>query len=189
VTGDAKIIQFPTPRLQHGDDIEVDQHDGEDGVFATAVFDRARAFRYVLTRQWAPGSPLVFLMLNPSTADAFILDATVRRCIGFAKREGYGAALVLNIFALRSRNPRRLREVEDPVGPLNDDYIMRMTHGRTTVCAWGTHGAYLDRGKKVARMLAAENRRLVCLHQTKEGHPGHPLYLSQDSPLRPFEVR
>jgi hypothetical protein len=181
------LIQFPTSASQP---IVVDTHDEPDGsMMATAVFDaKDRVYRYLLTRQWAVGTPLVFLMLNPSTADAFVLDRTVSKCIKFARREGFPAIKVLNIFALRSRHPSVLYGHADPVGPLNDEFLLKQTAGLPVLCGWGTHGAYQGRGRQVARMLEGNNRVLYCLSQTKDGHPGHPLFLRDDSPMTRYEV-
>ncbi|WP_030186512.1 DUF1643 domain-containing protein, partial [Streptomyces capuensis] len=58
-------------------------HDPDSGHQGAAVFDRSRIYRYLLTRVWDPSRPLlVYLMLNPSTADATTADPTIRRCTG-----------------------------------------------------------------------------------------------------------
>ena len=126
---------------------------------------------------------LAFIMLNPSTADSRILDATVRRCIDYAKRWGYGALEVGNIFALKSTDPALLYSVKDPIGPENDQAILDIYQkADLTIAAWGSHGAYLNRGREVLRLIPGAK----CLIQTKDGQPGHPLYLKSD--LKPVQI-
>lgn len=158
---------------------------GEWGA-ASATFSADRVFRYTLTRTWDPDGPVVnFLMLNPSTADAFALDPTNRRCVGFAQVWGFGRLVTTNIFALRSTDPKGLRDAADPVGPRNDTIILDAARSADlVVAAWGNHGAFLDRGAQVAGILHAEGLTPHHLRLTSAGHPAHPLYLPGD--LRPI---
>lgn len=161
------------------------------GETATATFSEDRAYRYRLTRTWDPAAPVAtFVMLNPSTADAFTADPTVRRCIAFARRWGCGGLAVLNLFALRSTDPRGLHDHADPVGPGNDAVLTdwAQTHAAAgaagpVVAAWGGYGVLHDRGAAVAALLIAQGVRLQALAITRGGQPGHPLYLRGDSPL------
>ena len=117
-------------------------------------------------------------MLNPSTADETRLDPTVRRCVGYAMRWGYGGLVVGNIFAFRSTDPAGLRAAEDPVGPGNDAALVEMaSRWGMVVCAWGGHGKFMGRGREVAKSVASEARELCALRLTASGDPGHPLYL------------
>ena len=119
-------------------------------------------------------------MLNPSRADAHRDDPTIRRCIGFARDWGYGGIDVVNIFALRATDPRDLRSVRDPVGPRNDEFILRAAARSPVVIAWGVHGALLDRGAKALRLFGA-GTRILALGRTRSGAPRHPLYLRRDA--------
>jgi len=163
---------------------------------ATAVFSPCRTYRYYLDRIWnLDEAPMVFIMLNPSTADALVLDPTIRRCAGFARREGCGGVIVLNLFALRSTDPKALYGHPDPVGPDNDAAIaetvaMADVTGAPVVGAWGVHGVHLDRAGHVAAGLAATlttHTQLLTLGVTKDGHPRHPLYVKGDAPLVPYQ--
>lgn len=160
-----------------------------DGLFgrASATFDTDRIYRYALTRTWDDTLPTVtFVMLNPSTADAFGVDPTIRRCLDFSKREGAGELRVVNLFALRSTNPKALYAHPDPVGPANDEHIVRAAEtSGVVVVGWGAHGALHGRGAAVRRLLP----RMRCLAVTKSGHPGHPLYVRGDAPLIPYPAR
>lgn len=161
---------------------EIDTARGPWGL-ATATFDRTRRYRFRLSRVWDPGRPRVcFVMLNPSTADALVLDPTVRRCAGYAQDWGFGAFEVTNVFALRSTDPTALRQVEDPVGPGNDDAILTAALAADRViCAWGTHATHRGRHTEVNGLLRGAGVTTEVLRLTKEGLPGHPLYLPRSA--------
>lgn len=150
---------------------------------ASATFSADRVHRYLLTRTWDASLPSVnFLMLNPSTADAFQLDPTNRRCVGFAQAWGYGSMVTTNIFAYRSTNPAGLRTAADAVGPENDDTILSAAKSADfVIAAWGTHGELQGRGTAVRTMLGEADVALHALRLTKAGHPGHPLYILGDT--------
>lgn len=146
-----------------------------------ATFSPCRAYRYQLWRTWSRRRPVVFLMLNPSTADAQKNDPTVERCERRARAMGAGGVIVVNIFALRSTDPAALYRVADPVGPDNDESIV---HGctawrpRAVICAWGKHGNLHRRGASVLAMLRAHGVRPLCLALNGDGTPKHPLYVA-----------
>lgn len=158
------------------------------GARGDAIISDCGTYRYLLQRFWDVRlETLNFIMLNPSTADALKDDATIRRCMGFARDLGFGSLEVTNIFALRSTDPKALRKHADPVGPENDEQIVssaRVCH--LTICAWGTHGTLQGRGAKVLRLLRAWGIKPHALAFAKSGIPKHPLYLPGD--LRPMEV-
>ncbi len=152
-----------------------------------ASFDESRTYRYTLHRRWATGGRRVcFCLLNPSTADEFMLDPTLTRCLGYARRWGFAAMETVNIFALRSTDPAALRTHADPVGEANDRAIRRAARRADLVVAgWGTHGALHDRGARVGAML--DNLcEPVCLGTTAAGFPRHPLYLRADAATVPY---
>lgn len=175
-------------------DVHVEQQTDLAGGIAAAVFDSpARIYRYLLTRIWDPTvPPAVFVMLNPSTADALEDDPTIRRLAGangFARRMGAGGLVVVNLFALCSTDPRVLRHHPDPVGRLNDVFIRQATDQATTVvAAWGAAGVEHGRGARVADTLRRRSHVLRCLGQTSTGQPRHPLYLPGDAALEAYEA-
>lgn len=149
----------------------------------TALFSPCRTWRYSLRRSFGPGGQVMFLMLNPSTADEFNNDPTIRRCIGFAKAWGYGRLVVCNIFAYRATDPAVMKRAADPVGPGNDQAISDCYwESDIAVAAWGVHGDHLGRGKRLMTTLPT----LLCLGKTKDGHPRHPLYVSRGQKPEPF---
>lgn len=154
-----------------------------------AVLSECGQYRYRLTRNWdILLRPATFVMLNPSTADAVTDDATIRRCIGFAKRWSCGGIIVVNLFAFRATDPNDLFRAAEPVGPDNDRYIRdAVREGYPVVGAWGNHGAYRDRAKAVCRLISRAGIWLSCLGHTKDKHPRHPLRLPYHQPLLTFE--
>ena len=143
-----------------------------------ASFSRDGHYRYSLTRRWAPGPRITWVLLNPSTADARQDDPTIRRCIDFSRRWGFGALEVVNLFALRTPHPAVLRSAADPVGPGNDRALRRaIERSEAVVAAWGNHGAFVDRANEVRAVLPGD---ALALGLTGRGEPAHPLYLPGD---------
>lgn len=156
---------------------------------AGATFSSTRQYRWTLWRSWARTSQVVFIMLNPSTADETVLDPTLRRCEGFAKRWGFGGMRICNLFALRSTDPAALYAADDPIG-LDNDRAIILTCGlpfvQLVVCGWGVHGGHRQRAAHVARLLQSIQVEPYCLGTTKEGHPKHPLYLKGTTRYTPY---
>jgi len=143
-------------------------------------------YRYALQRTWAPALPrMLWVLANPSTADAADDDPTLRRCVRFAHDHGCGGLAVVNLWAWRSTSPGELARVDDPVGPDNDGWIStssRETDG-PVVLGWGVQAA----GTRVASVLRLlGDRPKHCLGRTRDGHPRHPLYVRADTRLRPW---
>lgn len=160
---------------------------------SVAVYSDCERYRYLLTRIWDASAPrALFVMLNPSTATEFQNDPTVERCERRARALGFGAFRVTNIFAFRATDPRVMRAQADPVGPENDAAIAESAsiwaagQGDRVLCAWGTHGAHLDRGAAVAALLRATGRPLFHLGLSQAGHPKHPLYIGYDQQPQPW---
>ncbi|MBW4698117.1 MAG: DUF1643 domain-containing protein [Aphanocapsa lilacina HA4352-LM1] len=152
-------------------------------VSGDALFDASGRYRYALWRRWdAAGGPLVvFILLNPSAADAARDDPTIRRCLGFARRWGFGALAVVNLFAWRTACPRALAQAADPVGSENDRVLLRVCSGAgRVVVGWGNHGGLYGRDQAVLALLGGE---VHCLGLTRQGRPCHPLYLPGERPL------
>lgn len=146
-------------------------------------------YRYTLTRVWDETKPyIVFVMLNPSTADASEDDPTIKRCIEFAKREGCGALHVVNLFAYRATEPMQMRRAVNPVGTDNDATLIetfkKAAYDKATVVgAWGTNGWHMGRDTVVEALAATSGLALKCFGQNRDGSPKHPLYIKGDQPL------
>lgn len=155
---------------------------------SVAVYSPCERYRYALTRTWDPkGRRALFVMLNPSTATEVQNDPTVERCERRARALGFGAFRVTNIFAWRDTDPRKMRAASDPVGPENDAAIVDgAAWADQVICAWGSHGAHLDRGPAVEALLRATGQPLFHLGLTKHGHPRHPLYIGYAHQPQPW---
>lgn len=154
----------------------------------TALISPCGRYRYRLTRRWGPGALLPFVMLNPSTADADVDDATIRRCMSFARREERGGIVVGNLFAYRATDPEALRAVADPVGPSNVSALTGIIidaafAGVPVLCGWGAYSRLKDQDAMLRRIAAKHGVKLVCLGTTMAGYPRHPLYVRRDQPL------
>ncbi len=162
-------------------------------MFRSALLSCDKRYRYDLRRRWAAtpvpvlGGALLIIGLNPSTADAYTDDPTIRRCIGFAKGLGYGSLLMGNLFAYRATSPLELLEVEDPVGPDTNWHLQAMAkEAAGIIVAWGAfemrRPLFTERAREVTRMLS-KILLPYCFGTTKDGHPKHPLYLRADTPI------
>lgn len=157
---------------------------------SSATFSPCGRYRYDLRRSWDTSRPpLVCCALNPSSADAFKDDPSVRRMISFASAWGAGGLILANIFALRSTDPKGLLAVDDPVGGENDATIERVfrTHqdSRLVLC-WGHHGQLHGRGRTIAEMAWDLHGAPECFGLTQNGQPRHPLYVSGKTPTQFF---
>ena len=146
-------------------------------------------YRWWLTREWsdeAKPSRACWVMLNPSTADDKIDDPTIRRCISFTKRRGFGALIVVNLFALRSTDPKALKNHYGPDHDFGEEnaVIMEATkNSHEVICAWGNGGGLLCRGDDVGRMLERAGVVPLCFGTTGAEEPRHPLYVRSDEPV------
>lgn len=147
--------------------------------------------RWTLWRVWDHLSAAAFVVigLNPSTADATTDDPTIRRCIAFARREGCGRLVMLNLYGFRATDPKQLPSF-DPAEATNfwavkeilehakADYHFQKGHSKV-VAAWGANPAVTRKNSLVADLYPG----MLCLGKTSKGHPRHPLYLRADTPL------
>ncbi len=164
-----------------------------DGQERGALLSACGRYRYKLWRRWDPLKPsVVFVMLNPSTADAFDDDPTIRRCVGFARDWDAGGIRVVNLFAWRATNP-----IDLPTGPeavceqpaagivnRNDAAIAAAPdHGSRIIAAWGAHqGAAVEHRRRVVLdLLGRRGLTVEALGLTKGGAPRHPLYVRADT--------
>lgn len=137
-------------------------------------------YRYTLWRIWNDEGPILqYIGLNPSTADEHQDDPTIRRCIGFAKRWGYGSICMTNLFAWRDTKPENMKKASDPVGPENDWFLQEVASISDRIIAcWGNHGTFMDRDQVVRKMLP---EMFALKLNEKTGQPGHPLYVHSET--------
>lgn len=160
-----------------------------------ALLSADRIFRYSLERVWeTKKASLIFVMLNPSTADADLDDPTIRRCMGFARGWGYGGIEVLNLYAFRSPNPQELAKfLRDNarkfsvLNTTNADYMAAAfrsrRRGAKIVCAWGSSIDTMQLGMAACHRAICYGLRPHCLGVNADGQPKHPLYVPATAPL------
>lgn len=155
----------------------------------SAIISPDGHYRFWLERRWAPGPNVCWIMLNPSTADASIDDPTIRRCIALTKREGYGAMVVVNLFAWRATKPSELATIADPIGGANHSILIdEALSAALVIAAWGAHPMARNVASATRGALRDEGIKLYRLGSlTKGGCPRHPLdrsgQLRSDTPL------
>jgi|SRR5665213_578866 len=155
---------------------------------AGAVLSDDGVYRYRLWRHWGPDELMAWIMLNPSTADASIDDPTIRRCMGFARREGYDGIEVINLFALRATDPKELVGHPDAEGPDNVEAWREVLFSHRVgmiVAGYGNAAARLPGSRAANRWRSGG---WYCLGSTKAGHPRHPLYVAGGRELVPFRA-
>jgi hypothetical protein len=143
-----------------------------------AILSKDRKYRYLLSRIWDDSKPkVVFIGLNPSTADELEDDPTITRCINFANSWGYGGIYMLNLFAYRTTYPKKLFKAHSPIGRFNNKYLIEYSQKTDKViCAWGNDGKFLNRSSEVKKIL----KNTYYLKLNKSNEPAHPLYLKKD---------
>lgn len=179
---------------------------GDDVMSSPAIFsdppgpDGLGTYRYTLWREvqcaddlfsMGPAKSEGFVMwigLNPSTATETMDDPTLRRVQGFTARWGYRRMVMTNLFAYRATDPAEMKRAEHPEGNDNDSILGELsTRAALVVACWGNHGSHLGRADRVCRWMRRLSVKMKCLSVTGEGQPQHPLYLSADTELIPFQ--
>lgn len=160
----------------------------------SAVISKCGLYRLALARACEPTGPrrlrgyVLWVMLNPSTADANLDDPTIRRIKDFTGRWGYSRAVVVNLYSFRATDPKVMLQADDPVGPENDASIVMMAASASkVVCGWGKHGEPL-RVAAVVDLLSVHRGHIYCLGTNEDGSPKHPLYLKKTTPLQPWKL-
>lgn len=146
-----------------------------------ANFSGDRRYRYRLTREWDETKHvLIFVMLNPSTANETTDDPTIRRCIAFAKAWGYGAIHIVNLYALVSTAPTKLISEPDSIGGVTNDYLkLAAFSADKIIVAWGNHGADNQHRVDFVLGILCRHKDVYCLGKNQNGQPKHPLYVSK----------
>lgn len=153
-----------------------------------AIFSDDGRYRYALWRVWSTyKKPLMFIGLNPSTANQFNDDPTITRLIKRAAQDEFGGVLAGNLYALVSSDPKVLTQSADPIGAENDFYLNQMVSmSKTVLCAWGSFSAISNNPiNDVLKMI----NEPFCLGINNDGKPKHPLYISYHRPLTKYTFK
>ena len=166
-----------------------------------AVLSPNREYRHLLTRDLltpfermerqdgmrggADDWTLLFIMLNPSTADATVDDNTIRRCMDFGRRWGYTRMWVCNLSPFRATDPQDLkRHGPDPLDVIDANLQLvgrAVAAADRVVVAWGAHGNHNNRATEMRWLL--KKTPTWCLGVTERGEPRHPLMVRADTVL------
>lgn len=154
-------------------------------VLNSADFSPDRTCRLSLRRVWdKPKGILLFIGLNPSTANATEDDPTIRRLLGFSRSWGLGGLVACNLYTRITPYPDEL-PVKAPLQ--DDDVLLEQAAGASLIlAAWGAFRRARDRGKYVARMLTEAGHSLHCLGTNADGSPKHPLYIPSSRKPIPY---
>lgn len=157
-------------------------------ILGDACISDDELYRYWLTRSWAShsGQEAVFVLLNPSKANALVNDPTVTRCIGFARAWGYDRLRILNLFAFRATDPKELAAAADPIGPLCLTYLEDgLLNAGVVIAGWGAHKRAAARALDIPPLAT---RPLMALAINADGSPKHPLYVRADTVPVPYRI-
>ena len=160
-----------------------------EGLAGSAVISDCGRYRYRLDRHVGGVGPVyAFFGVNPSTADASIDDATVRKWSGFTRRWGASRYIVGNVFAFRSTDVKGLAKAEDPIGRLNNDHLAQIiAEADVLVPCWGDQLKVPQTLRPnfhwMKQVLAASGKPVMTFGLSKGGFPKHPLMLGYDTPL------
>jgi hypothetical protein len=164
------------------------EHDREQGYDDTYVYSADHRYRWQFERRWSEGRTITWVGLNPGIgATDNAQRPTLRRMVTVSRASGYGGLIVVNLFGLRTRDPKDLRTARDPIGEANDDAIAFATSASVsdmTVACWGHYGGLHDRAQYVMDKVIEGD--VYCLGITKGGEPRHPLYVPSDVKLMPY---
>ena len=120
----------------------------------SAIFSPCETYRYSLTRIWNDKKkPIIFIGLNPSTADENNDDPTIRKCMHYAYQWGFGGLIMINLFAFRATLRNDLKKSKLPVGKNNNQFIVNaFQESEMAIVAWGNDGQLYGRDKEVLRL-------------------------------------
>ena len=160
--------------------------------FQGAVFDHTKKHRILLWRLWDEKPRVLFIGLNPSTANELIDDPTVRRLASFAQSWAYGGFYLCNVFSYCTAHPEELSSARRPTPkathPANQGAIL-MAEKLTalSVLMWGDGILKVENGWSFAADVAnLAGPTVLCFGKTKKGNPVHPLYLSRNAQLTEY---
>ena len=155
-------------------------------IIKSAVFSPCRKYRYSLSRTWDINQKIIlFIGLNPSTADEAHDDPTIRRCLFYSSRWGFGGLIMVNLFAFRATLPKDLENSKHPVGRDNNQFIIHAhKEASMTIAAWGNDGDLYNRDQEVLEIISNP----MCLKVNKTGQPAHPLYQKKDIKPKPYSI-
>lgn len=160
-----------------------------EGVKGDAVFSDDGRYRHLM-RRWLgesfPNRYILFIGMNPSTADATVNDPTCAREWTFARREGFDAMIKANVGDYRATHPKMLLESGvEASSPVNLATIRQAAAGaaRVVLCHGKLNRALVPAGRDLVQALDQDGVDIWCFGVNADNSPKHPLYLRGDTPL------
>lgn len=157
----------------------------------SAVISECGLYRYQLARgcESYPDKRVLFIGVNPSTADADTDDQTVRKWTGFTKHWGYGGFIVGNLFAYRATNVKDLATALDPIGEDNDRHLATLIEAADLIVpCWGASSKLPKRLRyridQVRKLLRESGKPVIVFGRALDGGPLHPLFLPYTTIMR-----
>lgn len=146
-----------------------------------AEFSSCRKYRYKLWRIWDNTLPLVmFIGLNPSTADEVKDDNTISNVGKIAKQNNYGGFYMMNSFPFVSTDPKQLTDLTN--NNINDQALLEVKNKCTDVVfAWGSFDVMKKTGRDQQLINMFPNAKALKIN--KDRSPKHPLYFNSNNPL------
>lgn len=155
----------------------------------TVKISECQKYRYSLTRVWDESKPsILFVGLNPSTADADKDDPTIKKLIAYTKAWGYGGFEIVNLFAYRSSDPKNLYNKQAiAIGPGNTTYLKQAASSHVkTICMWGNQAKEISETVTAIWTQYFRGKGAYCFKINRDGSPAHPLYLPGSCKLIKF---
>lgn len=162
------------------------------GVHGDVVMSADGRHRQIMRRWLGDAFPeryIVFIGMNPSTADATVDDPTCAREWTLARREGFEAMVKCNVGDYRATDPKALLQPGvEAVSPANLPAICEAAAGaeKVVLCHGKLNKALAPAGRELVAALRADGIDLWCFGTNADGSPKHPLYLRADTPLVPY---
>jgi len=158
----------------------------KNNILTEVIFSKCRKYRFSYKKTWDIESKnILFILLNPSTASENKSDPTITRLEKHTRNLGGGSFTVCNLFAVREKNPKKLKKKINPIGYHNEYFIKENSSlANKIICAWGNEGKYLNQAEKIKKILNEKNYQIFIFGLTKKNEPTHPLYLRYDIKLK-----
>ena len=151
-----------------------------------ALFSDCRKYRYALWRIWDKSKPLVmFIGLNPSTANEATNDPTIESVERISRYNGYGGFYMMNLFGIISSDPKILKSVEDPIGDNMKHHDAVYSKCKSVVFAWGA----FKEAEDISRQFEEKYPNALCIGQNKNRSPKHPLFQPEKSAFVAYQYR
>lgn len=155
--------------------------------WTAATFSDDRKHRFTLERRWTGATELdpfaLWIGMNPSTADEYVDDTTVRRETTYTRTWKLHRYVKVNICSYRATNPYDILEAE--IERMEKENLKRvLLHAldkrcRRVLLAFGNVPSPLVRSRNhLLKLLRKFDVEAECLGITKNGWPRHPSRLA-----------